>query len=138
MEEPEPLAEKRIRMRWLALRPYIVIIPLFLIALVLFFNWYVPSSLKADRTETVTVGDEIVKALDSYFGDHSKYPNSLEALVPKYLDKVKPPTWGEDGWQYQLNGPNGKSFGLKVGYKGRDNSYYPVIYYSPLGWIFDN
>lgn len=139
MAKPESSAQKGATRRWFALRPRIVIIGLFLIAAVLFLNWYAPRSLEADRSETMAIGDEIVEALDRYFSEHGRYPNSFDALVPKYLDKIKAPIWGE-AWQYESYPPNGDAFELKVGYKDWGNSYYPVMYYisTEKKWLYDS
>ena len=134
MEKPEFSAQKGTRMRWFALRPWIVIISLLLIGLIFLLNKYVPRSLEVDQTETMAIGDEIVKALDNYFGDHSRYPNSLESLVPNYLDQIKLPKWGEK-WEYKSDE---KSFWLEVGYKSFGSTKnYPVMYYTPQGWVVD-
>lgn len=117
------------------LRWPIIIIGAVLIVAICFLNWYVPRSDEAARAETISIGDEIVKALDSYFGEHGKYPGSLEALVPKYLDEIKAPPWGE-AWKYEAYH---KGFLLKTGYRGSGESYYPSMSYDSVGktWIDD-
>ena len=95
--------------------------------------YYVPNRMESDRLETIAIGDEILKALEACFADHNQYPASLEALVPKYLDTVKEPPWGDSGWIYDAQ--IGK---ISVGYKHRHGSCYPVMYYrSGYGWVYD-
>ena len=117
----------------------IVIVILILIVIsVVFLELFI--DLDKDRLETMDVGNEIIKALESYYAENGKYPQSLNQLVPKYLHEIKFPKWGEGGWVYKYGDPN--YFRITVGYKNWGKSYYPVMYYSSaqkeVGWICDN
>ena len=48
-------------------------------------------------------GEEVALALEDYFIDYGSYPNSLENLVPTYINELNPPNtyWG---WLYKLEG----------------------------------
>ena len=107
MKELESSSQKP-RSRWSGLKLPILIIASLVVAMTCILSWHLPRGLEAARAETIVIGNEIVKALDSYFGEHDIYPGSLETLVPKYLDEIKTPIWGE-AWQYELY-PNSKAF----------------------------
>jgi hypothetical protein len=62
---------------------------------------------------------------EEYHNEHNQYPKALDGLLPKYLNKVEPPTWGNSGWIYTSVG---KGFYLKTGYKMID-ILYPAMYY---------
>ena len=90
------------------------------------------------RKETMVSGDKIVKGLESYFLKYNKYPDSLNELIPEYLDKIPKAKWGE-GWRYESDS---KSFWIETGYKdvlgGED--YYPSLHYfhEEKKWILDS
>jgi hypothetical protein len=46
------------------------------------------------------IGDDIAIALDNYFKDNSRYPDSLSSLVPKYLQSIHQPVAGDRRWVY--------------------------------------
>ena len=66
-------------------------------------------------------GDAIIVALEKYRTDHGTYPDTLDALVPKYLPAVQEPDYGERRWVYITYNEKG-AYGLfmwrrdKVGY----------------------
>jgi hypothetical protein len=61
--------------------------------------------------ETKRRGDQIIEALEQYHADHSRYPTSLEKLLPKYIQEIPVPTWGLRAWRYQTDG---KEYTLRV------------------------
>ena len=140
MDNKAVLTGRKTKYLWSKVGLSIIAILLVLILGAIFLNCYVQKSSDKNRLETVAIGNEIVEALESYHVENGQYPESMERLVPKYLNKLKQPLWGEDGWNYELHGPN--SFVIKVGYKDWGKSYYPVMYYSSVqkaaGWIYDN
>ena len=85
------------------------------------------------RRATIEIGDELVNALETYYNDKQKYPNSLDDLVPHYLDIVQEPKWGDSGWEYD-GGPES----LKVGYKTKHGGLYPQMVYTKQGWVYDS
>ena len=111
-----------------------------LVIAVIFLYLRISDYPEAARLKTIEDGNAIIAALDSYFSKNGKYPDSLELLAPDYIDKIKKPKWGEDGWIYKFGDPN--YFRITVGYKDWGESYYPVMYYSSaqkeVGWIYDN
>ena len=122
------------RFRW----SFVIVCLFFCITLTLLF-WYTFGNPEDDDTrESQTIGNEIVGALEKYFADHGQYPNSLNVLVPKYIEQIKPPTWGK-GWIYT---PfyGSKTFMLETGYKSwGGSSLYPVMSYDSDNkrWIVD-
>ena len=134
------LSKERAKISWSKLGLSIIAILLLLTLGVIFLNQYVQKNSDNDRLETIDIGNEIIGALESYYVDNGRYPKSLEQLVPKYLNEIKRPKWGEDGWVYEFADPN--YFKITVGYKEWGESYYPVMYYSSFqkkaGWICDN
>jgi hypothetical protein len=69
------------------------------------------SSSQTKINETKQRGDQIIRALEQYRADNSRYPTSLTDLSPKYLPDVPSPTWGLRTWQYESDG---KEFTLRV------------------------
>lgn len=136
MDEKVDVQEKK-KVRWRLFGPILIVFLLLLLLVVILFNQCSSSSLEDCRLETEVMGNEIVKALNAYKSDNEKYPVSLELLVPKYLRVVETPVWGDSGWKYI--GYGSETFELKVGYKTKSGSYYPVMYYDPAdGWICDH
>lgn len=88
--------------------------------------------------KTKIQGNEIVDALERYFAENKRYPDSLDKLVPKYLTKIPRPKWGQ-GWRY-ISG--GESFFIETGYKDilGGNEYYPSLQYfiEIHEWLLDS
>jgi hypothetical protein len=49
-------------------------------------------------------GDVIVAAIQAYRQRDGRYPHSLEAMVPHFLERVEPPTAGKRMWIYEQDG----------------------------------
>jgi hypothetical protein len=79
------------------------------------------------RVETSLIGGDIVEALEAYRTRQGEYPESLDGLVPTYLDPVIRPPWGNSGWRYRKY--NKDAFELEVGF-GSDEYLYPAKSYS--------
>lgn len=45
-------------------------------------------------------GAAIVEALERHRAANGNYPEALEALIPAYITKIDPPTWGLRRWRY--------------------------------------
>lgn len=72
-------------------------------------------SVRFEGDPAVTVqqpGNAIIAALQRYRSEQGSYPVSLEELVPRYLDDMPQPLWGERKWRYLREG---EVFHLKVG-----------------------
>lgn len=52
------------------------------------------------------VGAAIVEGLEMYRARHGTYPATLEELVPEYIPRVEPPTWGLERWRYRRFTPD--------------------------------
>ncbi len=50
------------------------------------------------------IGDEILNAIERYCDATGHVPDSLELLVPDYLEAVKPPVAGRRKWRYAAKG----------------------------------
>jgi hypothetical protein len=57
------------------------------------------------------IGDGIVSALNTYQAKEGRYPNSLDALVPKYIPAIDQPIAGKRKWEYQVS-PDGSFYNL--------------------------
>jgi hypothetical protein len=106
--------------------PILVLIILFFIYMD-FLDPNRPSKRRERLYETRKIGIDIVVALEAYHNEHNQYPKVLDALLPKYLNKVEPPTWGNSGWLYTSGG---QGFYLETGYKMMDTLYPAMYYYS--------
>jgi type II secretory pathway pseudopilin PulG len=51
--------------------------------------------------DTKQQGALLVAAIESYRRDNGVYPDSLGALVPTYVPRIEPPTWGLREWTYR-------------------------------------
>ena len=93
-------------------------------------------------------GAEIVQALERHRTEQGDYPSTLEALVPRFVPSIEPPTWGLRRWRYRRyragdvasNAPADSSaryFQLSVAANDRG---YPVLYYDFAGrrWVLNN
>ena len=85
------------------------------------------------RARTVA-GQPLVRAIEKYHSDTGSYPNSLSALVPKYLTAVPDtPDRSEHkftGWDYSLT-----TNGLAVSYALRYYMGRGGVEYEPPSWI---
>lgn len=84
------------------------------------------ADIRADIKDTFYTAGEIMNSLQAYFDDHGKYPDSLSDLVPKYLDRIKPPKRGQTGWLYSRAEKG--NFSLEIGYESYCGLSYPVAY----------
>jgi hypothetical protein len=96
------------------------------------WNW---SSSK--KSESIQLGNKIIKALRSYRSDHGCFPDNLEALVPAYLPTIPNPTAGVRRWAYFVE-PDKQTFRLQ--FSTRDG--YPSMNYCSFlkdaEWYEDN
>lgn len=119
---------------------------LFLIPIVLgllFYGYLVFDECRINQKykETFELAKQIVASIEKYNQENGKYPQSLEDLIPEYIDGIKPPTWGNSGWVYGLE-PQGFYFCIGYG-KIKDDpilDLYPIIFYDYSGkyWIEDS
>ncbi len=89
------------------------------------------------QTETIARGDRIGVALMLWHESHGSFPESLNDLVPVFLDEVPHPVAGVTRWYYERT-PRGfrLTFGTHTLGGGGVNSLYPVSVLSidiPLG-----
>src|SRR5687767_3174448 len=78
-----------------------------------------------DTTETIgrknqESGTILIAAIEKYRSDHGTYPPNLTALVPKYVNRVRPPKACEGGWIYELK-DEGRNYAL--GFRGKGRNY---------------
>ena len=115
--------------------PVLVLIILFFI----YMDFLDPNSfqkLTARRNQTFKIGIKIVAALEDYHKDFNQYPKDLNEIVPKYIDKIEPATWGDTGWRY-ISG-TGEVFLLQVGFKDGSGIYPRMSYHPRDGWRTDS
>lgn len=85
---------------------------------------------KRDRkrlAETLAAGDPIIAALERFRADNNEYPETLDALVPRYLKEIPKPTWGTREWQYWCGQ---ETYALFI---QRSRSWYAGYRYTPGG-----
>ncbi|MCS7062525.1 MAG: hypothetical protein NZM04_00505 [Methylacidiphilales bacterium] len=58
-------------------------------------NW-----TKSNILESQLRGNRIAVALEEYFKDHQYYPEKLDDLLSKYIEKLPPPIAGAGEWEY--------------------------------------
>ncbi|MCS7063995.1 MAG: hypothetical protein NZM04_08160 [Methylacidiphilales bacterium] len=58
-------------------------------------NW-----TKSNILESQLRGNRIAMALEEYYKDQQYYPEKLDDLLPKYIDKLLPPIAGDGEWEY--------------------------------------
>lgn len=83
------------------------------------------------------LAEPIIAALGGYYEDHSYYPESLEMLVPEYIDEAT--------LQNFLNSPDGKISGLyKLNTDSETDSYHlafsyigPKLGYDQCDWVLE-
>jgi hypothetical protein len=117
--------------------PVIVIVCLVFIGMdswILNNGW---QELKRDnerRKNTYAASRLISGALKNYYDNNGgRSPKSLEELVPKYLDTLPQPSWGDTGWVYRSDGNEVNTFA--VGYMHSDR-YPPFLYHFDDGGGF--
>jgi hypothetical protein len=101
-----------------------------------------------DIEESKRVGAVLVEALYRHRAERGTYPDSLEQLVPDYVESVAPPTWGLRRWRYRrytsadvsaTTAPDSarEYFQLSVAAAA---SGYPVLYYDleARRWVLNN
>ena len=70
-------------------------------------------------------GDEIIAAVGRYQADHGVYPQTLDALVPRYLQRILPPDAGDRKWRYEAV-DDGRQFNISFAGPNYDD---PVCWY---------
>jgi hypothetical protein len=93
-------------------------------------------------------GAAIVQALERHRAEEGDYPAVLDALVPRYLAAIDPPTWGLRRWRYRrytaaeiarraAADSSMLYFQLSV---AANEGGYPVLYYDFAGrrWVLNN
>jgi hypothetical protein len=70
------------------------------------------------------VGDQICAALQRHREVHGRYPATLDALVPTFMQSVPPPTTRLDKWVYVPTG-DGEAFKLLF---AANESHYPCAW----------
>ncbi|MGH7448343.1 MAG: hypothetical protein ACREK1_02870 [Longimicrobiales bacterium] len=101
-------------------------------------------------------GAELVQALDEYHSEHGTYPEQLEQLVPRHIDKVRPPLWGLRRWRYRRYATadaaaqppaavvqDSTEYASRVYFQlsvAAHESGYPVLYYDTEArrWVLNN
>lgn len=83
-------------------------------------NREVPGWTQEQVGESMSRARRIIHALGEYYHDHREYPSSLNAISPKYLAVVEPPTTGGKRWKYFSYNQN-SAFYLSFS-SGRDNT----------------
>jgi hypothetical protein len=96
---------------------------------------YMEERSMAPVYQSMQIGDRIVEALNLYRAETGHYPVSLEMLVPKYLDEIPAPVWGEQLWRYD---EDGDSFFLGV--RPEPLAWFPYLSYSSREreWDYNN
>lgn len=79
-------------------------------------------------------GNTLIGAIDAYKGDHGRYPDTLDDLVPQYISKIEEPTAGSKKWDYYSEYA-GSTFTLAF---EDDNANVPRWYYRRdlHRWVF--
>jgi hypothetical protein len=87
--------------------------------------------------ESKRIGDTIIVQIERYSADHGMYPNSLDDLVPEYLERITPPVAGLKRWEYtRLTSEGAPEYELAFP-SNRDR--YPICFYHPgSGWYLDD
>jgi hypothetical protein len=89
------------------------------------------------KSESVRLGNEVVRALRAYYSDHDAFPDDLDALVPTYLPSIPKPTAGSRCWRYTVE-PDKQVFSLQFS----TPSGYPSMNYCSFRkdaeWYEDN
>ena len=71
-----------------------------------------------ESKNSTEIGDQIVEAIERYYQDKGIYPNSLNDLVPVYIEEI-PKTFTGRGFAYVLHSPD--YFTLKFPFTRRSN-----------------
>ena len=99
------------RTRWIIFIAFLTIG--FFICSVLGMNKYSAIEYKIKFLETKVIGYQIIVALEKYHSNYSKYPSSLESLVPDYSYGFMAPRTGSKEWTY-FDRSDGQEFHLHV------------------------
>ena len=80
-------------------------------------------------------GNNINKALLAYKTENSIYPERLDLLVPKYLEKIESPMAGNRKWIYEVYDSNQQ---YNLGFEGYSEKE-PVCWYGSKSkiWVCD-
>ncbi len=118
----EPTETPRTKNNLFKLRKSFLVIVILVLVLLAFLLYFVPRAMESERLETIDIGNEIVKALDSYMSANHRYPESIGLLA-----KVSKPKLGKE-WVYKPS-KNGQKYELLTGHKKRDGSFGPALYF---------
>ncbi|MHC4153790.1 MAG: hypothetical protein ACYST6_02525 [Planctomycetota bacterium] len=135
------MRKKRLRRYQLALLAAGVAILVIVASLALLWHLIVYMEERAEERamapvyQSMQIGDRIVEALNLYRADTGHYPVSLEMLVPKYLDEIPAPTWGEQFWRYNQDGDG---FSLRVMSETGDILPFLFYRYREKEWQYDD
>ena len=100
--------------------------------------------------DTKQRGSSLVSAIESYRRDNGVYPDSLGALVPKYVPSIEPPSWGLREWTYRRYeqrippervAATGDTIARFFDLSAPENaSHYPVLYWDATDrrWVLNN
>lgn len=78
----------------------------------------------------------LIDVLEEYRRKNGEYPNTLEQLVPSYIDHIPLPEWGTNIWEY--NRAADKKRGYSLGVRKKDDDYVGFEYDSPSQkWVYD-
>lgn len=80
--------------------------------------------------------NEVVGALDLYADNEGEFPDTLDRLVPNYLEKIPPPDWGTRRWDYSRSNDH-MSYILSV--RMNLSNWNQYFYSSEMDeWAYDN
>lgn len=86
------------------------------------------AAVDASKHYAETIGRSLV----AYKEKEGRYPRTLDALVPRYIDEIRPPVAGYSKWQYAVLSDD--SYILSF---GRGTECYPGHHYDGKHWRFD-
>ena len=58
--------------------------------------------------------ETLLDAIEDYAQSNGTWPASLEDLIPKYIDEIPTPNWGERHWRYRRAPPAGQATDVLV------------------------
>ena len=97
--------------------------------------------------ESKVRGAAIVEALERFRMERNDYPETLDALVPRFLPTIEPPTWGLQRWSYRRYRPgevggntaDSSAVYFQLSVPQNENGY-PVLYYdiTTRRWVLNN
>lgn len=102
--ETEHPTRRRSTIREMKIQVLITIFVLIATVVILVLVW--PESTRSDRWDeeaqllTIERAQPIIKAIDAYRVDHADEPDSLDDLIPEYLEELPLPLVGGQAWEY--------------------------------------